>query len=115
MTRLAGHRRVPPVEPRPESPAERDLEMVVEMVVEQVEVDRARLDAVAARLDALELEVPLGQVEMQEEIDRLEALLESAVTRLAELEAAEPPAPRPRGVIGALRVERPLAGGDTPD
>ena len=69
-------------------------------------LDRAKLDAVVARVDALELEMPLGQVELQEEIDRLEAQLQAVVTRLANLEADAPASSRPRGMIGALRVER---------
>jgi hypothetical protein len=90
------------VEPPSQTPADHDLEAIVQ----RLSVDRARLDAVTARVDALELELPLGQVEVQEELERLEALLEAALARLAKLEAAETSTPRPRGVIGALRVER---------
>jgi len=75
-------------------------------------LDRAKLDAVVARVDALELEMPLGQVELQEELDRLEAQLRAVVARLAKLEADEPASGRARGVIGALRVDRPGSDAD---
>jgi hypothetical protein len=95
------------VDPTPHNLSEHDLPQLVQ----QISVDRARVDAVTARVDALELEVPLGQVEMQEELDRLETQLEAVMARLAKLEAIEPPVTRTRGVIGALRVDRPSDDG----
>lgn len=97
------------MEPSPESPGERELEDVVQHIV----VDSSRIDAITARVAALELEVPLGQVELQEELERLEAKLEAVLTRLAKLETTEAPPPRGRGVIGAHRVGRPIVDGDS--
>jgi uncharacterized coiled-coil protein SlyX len=94
------------VDTTPQRPRRRELEETIQ----QMALDRAKLDAVVARVDALELEMPLGQVELQEEIDRLDAQLQAVLTRLVKLEADGPASNRSRGVIGALRVERP--GGD---
>ena len=103
------------MEPRPQTPSERDLHDLLGLVT----AESTRLDAVTKRVDALEIEVPLGHVELREEIDVLEARLEALLARLARLEAAEPAEPtaaRQRGVIGALRVERPAPDDDaTPD
>lgn len=75
-----------------------------------IEAERARIDALLSRVGALEVELPLGQVEVHEEVAALEARLDAALARLSKLEAPE--SARPRGVIGALRVDRP---GGEPD
>jgi hypothetical protein len=53
---------------------------------------------------------------VQEELDRMAEHLQAVTARVAKLEAApdqpaDPPAPRPRGVIGALRADRPASDG----
>ena len=77
--------------------------------LEQMAADRTRLDALIARIDALE--VPIDRTEVQEELDRIDEHLLAVTVRVAKLEASgdrpDPPAPRSRGVIGALRSERP--------
>jgi len=97
-------------EPRPQPPTQRDLQDLIELLV----AESTRLDALVARVSALEIEVPLGQVEIHEEIRSLEAKIEAATARLAKLDSPEAPAPRPRGVIGALRVDRQVAEDDAP-
>ena len=76
----------------------------VQQLAQRTEAERSRVDALIGRVDALEIEVPLGQVELHEELDALEAKLEAA--------AAEAPPTRHRGVIGTLRVDRPIPEGD---
>jgi hypothetical protein len=80
--------------------------------------DRIRLDALIARIDALE--VPIDRAEVQDELDRMAEHLQAVTARVAKLEVApdqqpDPPAPRPRGVIGALRAERPASDGGPAD
>jgi hypothetical protein len=89
------------------------LEQRLQAALEQVAADRIRLDALIARLDALE--VPIDRREVQDELDRMDDHLHAITERVARLEAAtEPAAARPRGLIGALRAERPPAEDDPP-
>lgn len=81
----------------------------------RVEAERRRTDALITRVDALEIEVPLGQVELHEELDALEAKLEAALARIAKLEASDRTPARQRGVIGTLRVDRSAPGSEPSD
>ena len=84
------------------------LRFELQAVAERATADRARLEALIDRVDALG--VPIDRKHVQEEIDLMAALLQSVVERVAALEAhcgLGTTAPRARGVIGALRTERP--------
>ncbi len=90
---------------------ESQLQHQLQAALEQMAAERMRLDALFARIDALE--VPIDRAEVQEELDRMGEHLQAVTARVAKLEAARPdsPAPRSRGVIGALRTERAAPDG----
>jgi hypothetical protein len=96
-----------------EQGSESRLEQRLQAALEQMAADRIRLDALIARIDALE--VPLDRREVQDELDRLDDHLQAITARVARLDAtADPAATRPRGLIGALRAERPPSEEDAP-